>query len=82
MVSSINLRSSLNLTSVIEKYGAGNIGFIFSELSTLSHFSIILRELGVPAIWLDHDISQYLNKDVLIDAHSENIPQDMRLTLV
>ena len=76
------LRPSLNLTSVIEKYGAGNIGFIFSELSTLSHFSIILRELGVPAIWLDRDISQYLNKDVLIDANSENIPQDMRLTLV
>jgi rifampicin phosphotransferase len=38
------------LLSLLEMYNNSKIGFIFQEGSTLSHFAIILRERGIPAI--------------------------------
>ena len=76
------LRPSLNLTIAIEKFGKANVGFVFYELSLLNHFSIILRELKIPAIWIDRDVSDFFNKDVLIDADSEKIGLRERLKLI
>ena len=72
-------RPLLALSAWIEKCGRNNIGFVFSELSLLSHLSITLRELGIPAIWWDGDISSCIGKKVKIDAQSSGLNKKDRL---
>ena len=72
-------RPSLMLQIFIEEFGVGNIGFLFKELSLLNHFSIRLRELNIPALWWDSDITKYLNKEVVLDAQSAVLDKTKRV---
>lgn len=72
-------RPSLMLQIFIEEFGVGNIGFLFKELSLLNHFSIRLRELNIPALWWDSDITKYLNKEVVLDAQSAVLDKIKRI---
>lgn len=57
------------LLSLLETYNNSKIGFIFKEGSTLSHFAIILRERGIPAIVTNAEIDfkhgDYIDLDAL-----------------
>lgn len=41
---------SIEFTRILEEYEADDIAFVFREGSVLCHFSVLLREKGVPAI--------------------------------
>jgi hypothetical protein len=73
---------SLNLMNLIEMFGKDYIGFVFSEFSLLSHFSITLRELGVPAIWYNNDVEKFVSKEVIIDAETARLPMEKRLVVL
>lgn len=74
-------RASLDLKMYIEKYGANRIGFIFKEFSLLNHFCILLRELNIPALFVDNDLSEYLGKEIVLDAHFSVINSNERVRI-
>ncbi|MCC8138346.1 MAG: PEP/pyruvate-binding domain-containing protein [Clostridiales bacterium] len=40
----------IEFAGILNKYDPGSIGFVFKEGSALCHFSLLLREKGIPAI--------------------------------
>jgi phosphohistidine swiveling domain-containing protein len=61
----------------------GAVGFVFEEISLLSHFSIQLREKGIPAIWCDAaHIHECTGALVNIDAVTPNLSNSKRLTVL
>lgn len=43
-------KPSIQLVDILNQYNAKSIGFIFGDGSILCHFSVLLRERGIPAI--------------------------------
>lgn len=43
-------KPSIQLVDILNLYNPGNIGFLFAGGSMLCHFSVLLRERGIPAI--------------------------------
>jgi rifampicin phosphotransferase len=56
------------LLGLLEMYNNSKIGFIFKEGSTLSHFAIILRERGIPAIVTNAEVSLVGDSTVQLNA--------------
>jgi len=75
-------RASLNLKIYIKKYGANRIGFIFKEFSSLNHFCIRLRELNIPALFVDYDLSEFLGKEIILDARFSVMNSNERVRIV
>jgi manganese-dependent inorganic pyrophosphatase len=69
------------LLSLLETYNNSKIGFTFKEGSTLSHFAIILRERGIPAIVTNAEID-FKNGDYIdLDALNSGFLPSERLKL-
>lgn len=70
------------LLEVIRHYNPSKIGFVFKKGSALSHFSIILREKGIPAIVWDTDDKKITDGTLVsIDAMTEGITNNKRVIL-
>ncbi len=65
---------NISLLNILKTTNSKNIGFIFEGGSILSHFSIILRERGIPAI--NHKEALSLENDTLIEINTSNYNRD------
>ena len=68
------------LLEILKHYNNDKIGFVFAEGSALSHFSIVLREKRIPAVVVKNQPNIKDNDIVHIDASSENLVSDKRLS--
>ncbi len=76
------LRPSIELTEFVKTFGKRNIAFVFKENSLINHFSILLREMNIPAICLNLDLSNLFHKKVMLDAESPDFPAHRRLKVI
>jgi inorganic pyrophosphatase/exopolyphosphatase/phosphohistidine swiveling domain-containing protein len=61
------------LLEVLKHHNNNKIGFVFKEGSALSHFSIVLREKGIPAIVINQGLNIQGGEEIRIDASSQNL---------
>lgn len=72
----------IGLLELLKHYHDERIGFIFREGSALSHFSIILREKGIPAVVLSSVGDLTPGTVVSIDGETAGKPAAQRVTVV
>ncbi|MBX7047312.1 MAG: hypothetical protein K1X86_15890 [Ignavibacteria bacterium] len=69
------------LLKILKNYNNKKIGFVFKEGSILSHFSILLREKGIPAVIVGEKYSNLTEGEaVKIDAFNSNLNHYERIT--
>jgi hypothetical protein len=74
-------RPYLSLMAYLDQYPPDKIGFVFEQPGVLTHFSIQLRERGIPAIWCGRDrIRELTGQIVQLDADTPGLVRDSRLT--
>ena len=76
-------RPYIALLPLLSKFGIQKIGFIFEEMSLLSHFSIVLRENRIPAIYLPDARSKIAEGEVItLDALTSNLLPEERIKFI
>ncbi|OLS18910.1 MAG: Phosphoenolpyruvate synthase [Candidatus Heimdallarchaeota archaeon LC_3] len=70
---------NISLLNLLNRNDSEKIGFIFEKGSILSHFAIILREKGIPAIILNSALNIDDNSIIRIDANSSNLEPIQRV---
>jgi inorganic pyrophosphatase/exopolyphosphatase/phosphohistidine swiveling domain-containing protein len=68
------------LLEILKHYNNDKIGFVFKEGSSLSHFSIILREKNIPAIVINQSLNIENIDELTIDASTEGLKGIERLS--